>query len=79
MEARVWVAEKGQHVSLLIGTWEDPTAWGIVLADLARHVAHGYYQDMKMDRAETLAGIRKLFLAELDSPTDEPKGGVLKM
>jgi hypothetical protein len=34
---RVWVAEQGQHVSLRSGAWEDPFAWGIVLADLARH------------------------------------------
>ena len=33
---RVWVAEQGQHVSLRSGAWEDPFAWGIVLADLAR-------------------------------------------
>ena len=36
---RVWVAEQGQHVSLRSGAWEDPFAWGIVLADLARHIA----------------------------------------
>jgi hypothetical protein len=33
---RVWIAEKGQHVSIRSGAWEDPFAWGIVLADLAR-------------------------------------------
>ncbi|HWZ97000.1 MAG TPA: DUF5076 domain-containing protein [Candidatus Dormibacteraeota bacterium] len=77
--ARVWVANKGQHVSLRIGTWEDPSAWGIVLADLARHVANGYKQDMNLDPIETVARIKKLFLAELDSPTDEPTGTVLKM
>jgi hypothetical protein len=37
---RVWVAEQGQHVSLRSGTWEDPFAWGIVLADLARHIVN---------------------------------------
>ena len=36
---RVWIAEQGQHVSLRSGAWEDPFAWGIVLADLARHIA----------------------------------------
>src|ERR1700751_938755 len=33
---RVWIAEQGQHVSIRSGAWEDPFAWGIVLADLAR-------------------------------------------
>src|SRR6266481_394763 len=37
---RVWIAEQGQHVSIRSGAWEDPFAWGIVLADLARHIAH---------------------------------------
>src|ERR1700688_3024428 len=35
---RVWIAEQGQHVSIRSGAWEDPFAWGIVLADLARHI-----------------------------------------
>jgi hypothetical protein len=37
---RVWIAEQGQHVNLRSGVWEDPFAWGIVLADLARHIVH---------------------------------------
>ncbi len=36
---RVWIANQAQHVSIRSGAWEDPFAWGIVLADLARHVA----------------------------------------
>ncbi len=39
---RVWIAEKGQHVSIQSGAWEDPFAWGIVLADLARHIANAH-------------------------------------
>jgi hypothetical protein len=77
--ARVWVAEKAEHVSLLVGTWEDPTAWGIVLADLARHVANGHLQDKGLNRAETLQRIRASLLAELNSPTDDPQGHMLTM
>jgi hypothetical protein len=77
--ARVWVAEKAEHVSLLVGTWEDPAAWGIILADLARHVVNAYEQDKKLDREETLQRIRSTFQAELDSPTDNPFGTVLLM
>jgi hypothetical protein len=76
---RVWVAEKAEHVSLLIGTWDDPVAWGIVLADLARHVANGYQQDKGLDRSETLQRIRSAMMAELDSPTDDPRGTLLTM
>jgi hypothetical protein len=77
--ARVWVAQKAEHVSLCIGTWEDPVAWGIVLADLARHVAIGYEQDKGLDRKETLRRISAALLAELDSPTDNPTGTLLTM
>jgi hypothetical protein len=41
---RVWVAKGGQHVSLNPLVWKDPQAWGIVLADLAGHVANAYEQ-----------------------------------
>jgi hypothetical protein len=37
---RVWIAKKGQHVSLRVGVWEDPAAWGILLVDLIRHIAN---------------------------------------
>jgi uncharacterized protein DUF5076 len=77
--ARVWVAQRAEHVSLQVGTWEDPVAWGIVLADLARHVAIGYEQDKGLDRKETLRRISTALIAELDSPTDNPTGTLLKM
>jgi hypothetical protein len=77
--ARVWVAEKAEHMTLQIGTWDDPTAWEIVLADLARHVANGYSQDKGLDRAETLQRIRSSLIAELNSPTDNPQGYMLTM
>jgi hypothetical protein len=77
--ARIWVAEKAERVSLLIGSWDDPVAWGIVLADLARHVANGYEQDKRLDRSETLRRIRAAMTAELDDPTDNPTGNLLTM
>jgi len=73
---RVWVAKGGQHVSISTGIWEDPEAWGIVLADLAGHVANAYAQENGLDREQTLFKIRNFFNKELDSPTDTPKGNV---
>ena len=40
--ARLWVADDAQHVVLRTDVWPDPASWGIVLADLARHVAVAY-------------------------------------
>lgn len=74
---RVWVAEQGQHVSLRSGVWEDPFAWGIVLADLARHIVNAEAISRKdIDRDAFLARILEGFEAEIESPTDEPEGEI---
>src|SRR5579862_5346158 len=73
---RVWVANKGQHVSLKTGVWKDPAAWGIMLNDLMQHIANAYQQDQGLDRVETLRRIKAGLDAELASPTDRPSGHV---
>src|SRR5262245_17026949 len=75
--ARVWVAGGGQHVSLRPEVWEDPGAWGILLVDLARHLARAYQQASGRPSEETMVRIRELFDAEWERPTDEPKGDLL--
>jgi hypothetical protein len=62
---RIWVAKGGQHVSLNPLVWKDPQAWGIVLADLAGHVANAYEQALGLDRGETMRKITDLLLAGL--------------
>lgn len=74
---RVWIAEQGQHVSLRSGAWEDPFAWGIVLADLARHIGHA--QKLQHPETDEQAFVERLlegFHAEIENPTDEPEGEV---
>ena len=75
---RVWVANKRQYVSLQVAIWNDPAAWGLMLADLARHVANSYQQDAGLDRFNTLQRIKAGFDAELASPTDDPLGQILR-
>lgn len=67
---RVWIAHNDQHVSLQTGVWEDPAAWGIMLADLARHIANTYFEDAGLDRDKTLQRIKAAINAELSIPTD---------
>jgi hypothetical protein len=72
---RVWIAEQGQHVSLRSGVWEDAFAWGIVLADLARHIVHAESLAQKnFDGEAFLNRMLEGFRAEIESPTDEPDG-----
>ena len=74
---RVWIAEQGQHVSIRSGAWEDPFAWGIVLADLARHIALAHQmQNSKVDPEAFLARLLEGFQAEIEDPTDEPEGEI---
>ncbi|MCU1324558.1 MAG: hypothetical protein JWM43_4207 [Acidobacteriaceae bacterium] len=74
---RVWIAEQGQHVSIRSGAWEDPFAWGIVLADLARHIANAHaIQSDRVDKEAFLERLLEGFEAEIDNPTDEPEGEV---
>ncbi len=74
---RVWVANRGQHVSIRVGVWKDPAAWGIMLCDLMHHIANAYYQEEGLNRIETLRRIRAGLDAELSSPTDRPSGHVV--
>jgi hypothetical protein len=37
--ARIWVADGKQVVTLSPNAWSDPACWGLMLVDLARHVA----------------------------------------
>lgn len=74
--ARVWASGGEQHVSLDIGLWKDPGAWGLLLVDLARHVARAYEETEGRDATEVLSRIWEALEAEWQSPTDAPIGGV---
>jgi len=72
---RVWISDGGsQHVSLRTEVWEDPAAWGLMLADLARHITNTYEPATAADREKILARIRIGLNVELDSKTDTPTG-----
>lgn len=74
---RAWVAAGGLHCTLLTGTWKDAGNWGILLADVARHVANATEEADGTPRNETLDRIKLLFNTELNHPTDQPVGGFL--
>ena len=71
---RVWAAAGGQHVSINTGLWEDPGSWGIMLVDLARHIANAYEQSGKTEYSVALESIKKGFDAEWAWATDNPRG-----
>jgi Domain of unknown function (DUF5076) len=63
---RVWIANKQQHVSLRTDVWEDPAAWGIMLADLAKHIAESFRKDNGQDVQSVLKRIKAGIDAELE-------------
>jgi len=73
---RAWVADGNLHVSLRVETWNDPTAWGVVLADLAKHVAKAYGLHKHLDEVQALERIKAVMDAELPSPT-QPSGRLI--
>lgn len=68
---RAWVADGELLVSLEMGGWDDPEAWGVVLADVARHVAHFFHQKKNLHPAETMSRLVEAFEAELDGAGGE--------
>ena len=73
---RVWAAGGRQHVSLATGLWSDPANWGIMLVDLARHIADVYSQTKGTSRGAVLQRLREGFDAEWETPTDQPTGKI---
>jgi hypothetical protein len=58
---RAWIAEKGLHCALNIGMYDDTQvevrAWGVMLADLARHAAAALAESNQGNEAELLGRI----------------------
>ena len=75
---RVWAVNDAEHVSVNSGLWKDPAMYALVLADLAKHIADAYRQKLNRDPKKTLERIMAGFAAEMDSPTDTPKGQVIR-
>ncbi len=74
-----WVAENGLHCSLNIGMWEssgknEPHAWGILLADVIRHIANAHQDEFGRSSGETIAEVFASLERELDEPTSNASG-----
>ena len=73
---RVWAAGGKQHVSLATNAWEDPAAWGIMLVDLAKHIANAYCKSSGKNFSSTLGRIKEGLDAEWEVATGEPTGDI---
>jgi hypothetical protein len=66
---RAFVVDGGLSVSLQ-RAFDEPHVWGVLLVDLARHVARIYAEEAEMTEEHAMAEIRRMFDAEWDRPTD---------
>jgi hypothetical protein len=66
---RAAIVNGGLHVSLR-RAFDDPDAWGILIADITRHVARAYANETAMSEDEVIGHVRAMFESELDAPTD---------
>ena len=64
---RAWVAAKELQCSIRLGVWDDPGAWGKVLADVARQIAAGVEARDEIPRQQTLDRMVKIFVNEFTS------------
>lgn len=77
---RVWIAERGLHCSIKVGMYRETMniseekAWGVILADIAKHVANALESGWSSSSAESLQKIQDSFIKELGRSTSDAKG-----
>lgn len=64
---RAVIVDGALHVSLR-RAFDDPEAWGMLIADITRHIGRIYAD--KFREEETVERIRAIYDAEMDAPTD---------
>ena len=64
---RAVIVEGALHVSLR-RAFDDPEAFGMMIADITRHVGRIYAD--KFPEGETVERIRAIYDSEMDAPTD---------
>ena len=77
---RVWIAEEQLQCSMKVGMYQETMnipegrAWGVILADVTRHVASALEAGYSADRAEIIQEIRASYVWELGKPSSGATG-----
>ncbi len=74
-----WIAEKGLHCSMNVTFFEnnghvEADAWGIMLADVIRHLADALNKHSGVNRLASIEAIVQSMQAELEEPTSGTEG-----
>lgn len=82
---RIWIAEQQLHCSIRIGMYQETSntsevnAWGIILADVVRHVANALEQAYSFKVDESERRILESLRGELAAPTSRLTGTFVHM
>ena len=69
---RLWIANQSQQITLRPGIWQDPSAWGVMLADLARSIVQVHLDnDEDLDAEAFLAAMLEGFDNEIEDVLNE--------
>ncbi len=69
---RVWLIDGKPTCVITPNLWDDPSAWGLLIADLIRHLGNAYSINGQ-DRASTIARIKEVFDVEWKDPTSDAR------
>jgi hypothetical protein len=74
-----WIAERGLHCTMNVGMWhaegrDEPASWGVLLADIVRHLGTALESEHGVDAGDIAADIVEALNEELDNPTSEVNG-----
>lgn len=69
---RLWTTDAGERVTLRTEGLE-PGAWGLMLVDVAKHVAHAYAREGGLSVNDAFVQVVTMFIAEMQEPTDTPE------
>lgn len=69
---RVWIIDGKPTFAITPNLWDDPAPWGLMLADIVRHLGNAYSMQGK-DREATMKRIKELFDVEWNNPTSQAK------
>src|SRR5215831_4971183 len=78
---RVWIAEGRLHCSMKIGMYlekmniAEEKAWGVILADVTRHVAMALESGYSQSASESIQKVKENYLRELSAPSSDATGG----
>lgn len=65
---RVWLIDGAPKFVITPNLWNDPAMWGILMADIIRHLGNAYELEGK-DRIDAINRIKEGFDAEWVKPT----------